>query len=207
MPEWRSSGVTDRIALWRCSRLYHVTNRATQRRAASRLAKGRRGYPGVCLSVRNSGFRGTLAERSERIRFLIGDRGQKFTERLDGVLRSDGIEVIRTPFRAPQANGVAERFVRTARSECLDRLLILNQQHLQRVVEVFVEPPVPIIGENLPGEISAGAGRVRWMTRLPAATARILSGYVLTTADHGDAPHGVVVRRLVCAGNCWDYLR
>jgi putative transposase len=38
----------------------------------------------------------------------------------------------------PQANGVAERFVRTVRSECLDWLLILNQ-HLERVVEVFVE--------------------------------------------------------------------
>jgi putative transposase len=45
----------------------------------------------------------------------------------------------RTPFRAPQANGVAERFVRTARSECLDWLLILNDQHLERVLDVFVE--------------------------------------------------------------------
>ena len=40
-------------------------------------------------------------------------------------------------FRAPQANGVAERFVRTVRSECLDWLLILNQQHLEQVLDVF----------------------------------------------------------------------
>jgi len=48
-------------------------------------------------------------------------------------------EIIRTPFRTPQANAVAERFVRTVRSECLDRLLILNEQHLQRILDVFVQ--------------------------------------------------------------------
>ena len=80
----------------------------------------------------------TLAERSEPLRFLIRDRDQKFTDRFDDVFRSDGIEIVRTPFRAPQANGVAERFVRTVRSECLDWLLILNQQHLERILEVFV---------------------------------------------------------------------
>ena len=80
----------------------------------------------------------TLADRPEPVRFLIRDRDQKFTGGFDEVFRSDGIEVVRTPFRAPQANGVAERFVRTVRSECLDWLLILNQQHLERSLEVFV---------------------------------------------------------------------
>jgi putative transposase len=81
----------------------------------------------------------TLAERPEPLRFLIRDRDQKFTERFDEVFRSDGIEVVRTPFRAPQANGAAERFVRTVRSECLDRLLILNQPHLEGILGVFVD--------------------------------------------------------------------
>jgi putative transposase len=49
----------------------------------------------------------------------------------DEVFRSHGLEIVRTPFRAPQVNGVAERFVRTVRSECLDWLLILNDQHLE----------------------------------------------------------------------------
>ena len=57
----------------------------------------------------------TLTERPEPVRFLIRDRDQKFTASFDEVFRSDGIEIIRTPFRAPQANGVAERF-RTDRS-------------------------------------------------------------------------------------------
>jgi transposase InsO family protein len=56
--------------------------------------------------------------------------GSEIHETFDEVFRSDGIEVVRTPFHAPQANGVAERFVRTARKECLDWLLILNQPHL-----------------------------------------------------------------------------
>jgi transposase InsO family protein len=54
------------------------------------------------------------------------------------VFRSDGIEIVRTPFRIPQANGVAERFVRTVRSECLDWLLVLNERHVEGVLRVFV---------------------------------------------------------------------
>ena len=80
----------------------------------------------------------TVADRSEPIRFLIRDRDQKFSDRFDDVFRSDGIEVVRTPFHAPPANGVAERFVRTARAECLDCLLVLNQPHLERILDVFV---------------------------------------------------------------------
>jgi len=81
----------------------------------------------------------TLAERSAPMRFLIRDRDQKFIDRFDDVFRSEGIEVVRTPFRAPQANGVAERFVRTVRTECFDWLLILNQQHLERVLQGFID--------------------------------------------------------------------
>jgi hypothetical protein len=50
-----------------------------------------------------------------------------------------GMEIIRRPFRTPQANGVAERFVPTVRSECLDWLLIFDQPHLERVLTVFAD--------------------------------------------------------------------
>jgi transposase InsO family protein len=80
-----------------------------------------------------------LSERSEPLKFLIRDRDQKFTDGFDEVFRSGGMEVVRTPFRAPQANGVAERFVRTVRTECLDRLLVLDQPHLERILGVFVD--------------------------------------------------------------------
>ena len=81
----------------------------------------------------------TLAERPDSFRLLIRDRDRKFTDSFDEVFRSVGLEIVRTPFRAPQANGVAERFVRTVRAECLDRLLILNNRHLAHVLAVFVE--------------------------------------------------------------------
>jgi transposase InsO family protein len=92
--------------------------------------------PWVAQQVRQLTW--TLAERPQRLRFLIRDRDSKFTESFDRVFESEGIEIVRTPFRAPQANGVAERFVRTVRSECLDWLLIFNRCHLEQVVRVFI---------------------------------------------------------------------
>jgi len=79
-----------------------------------------------------------LSDRSEPFRYVIRNRDQKFADRFDEVFRSAGCEIVRTSFRAPQANGVAERFVRTVRSECLDWLLILNEQQLRQVLAVFV---------------------------------------------------------------------
>ena len=73
-----------------------------------------------------------LPKDPERFRFLIRDRDQKFTSAFDDVFRSDGLQILRTPIRAPQANGVAERFARTARAECLNWVLIANQCHLER---------------------------------------------------------------------------
>ncbi len=50
---------------------------------------------------------------------------------------SEGMEIVRTPFRAPTANAIAERWVRSVRHECLDYLLILNQRHLIRVLKEY----------------------------------------------------------------------
>jgi hypothetical protein len=59
----------------------------------------------------------------------------------DEVFRTDGVNVVQTPLRAPQANAHAERFVRTARTECLDRLLILGPRHLDRVLRETITTP------------------------------------------------------------------
>ena len=80
-----------------------------------------------------------LPERATPVRFLIRDRDSKFTRDFDAVFASEGIEIIKTPVRAPKANAIAERFVGTVRSECLDWLLILNRRHLERVLSTFVD--------------------------------------------------------------------
>jgi putative transposase len=69
---------------------------------------------------------------------LIRDRDSNYSGSFDEVFRTAGIRIVKTPMRAPQANAIAERFVRTARSECLDWLLIVNRRHLERVLRVFV---------------------------------------------------------------------
>lgn len=71
-------------------------------------------------------------------RLLIHDRDTKFGGAFDEVFRSDGMKVIRTPVRAPNANAYAERWVRTVRADCLDRILIVGRRHLERVLRVYV---------------------------------------------------------------------
>jgi putative transposase len=74
----------------------------------------------------------------EGVRLLIRDRDSKYSGSFDEVFRSNRIRIVKTPVRAPQANAIAERFVRTVRAECLDWLLIVNRRHLERVLRVFV---------------------------------------------------------------------
>jgi hypothetical protein len=88
----------------------------------------------VTQQARNLSFTGIF----ERIRFLILDRDSKFSDTFDEVFRSEGITVIETPIRAPQANAYAERFVRTVRAECLDWLLILGRRHLESVLRIYI---------------------------------------------------------------------
>jgi putative transposase len=76
--------------------------------------------------------------RLEHVRFLIHDRDSKFTAPFDEVFRTEGVQVIRSPVRAPKANAVAERWVGTVRRECLDHLLIFSSKHLERVLKRYV---------------------------------------------------------------------
>ena len=80
----------------------------------------------------------TFIDRSEPIRFLIHDRDSKFTAAFDEVFRSEAIRIIRTPVRAPRANAFIERWIGSIRRECLDRILILNRRHLERVLPAYI---------------------------------------------------------------------
>jgi putative transposase len=80
----------------------------------------------------------TFIDRSEPIRFVIHDRDSKFTAAFNEVFRSEAIRIIRTPVRAPRANAFIERWIGSLRRECLDRLLILNRRHLERVLPAYI---------------------------------------------------------------------
>jgi putative transposase len=88
----------------------------------------------VAQQARNLG----LDYSDQGARFLIRDRDSKYSGPFDEVFRSEGIRIVKTPVRAPKANAIAERFVRTVRSECLDWLLILNRRHLEHVLHTYI---------------------------------------------------------------------
>jgi transposase InsO family protein len=69
-----------------------------------------------------------VGERLQDVRFLIRDRDSKYSGPFDEVFRTEGVEVVKTPIRAPKANAFAERWVRTVRTECLDWILVLGRR-------------------------------------------------------------------------------
>lgn len=90
--------------------------------------------PWVTQQARNV----AVEEHFGSTRFLIHDRDAKFCGPFDAIFASEGVRVIETPHRAPRANAIAERWVRSVRTDCLDHLLILGRRHLEHVLRRYV---------------------------------------------------------------------
>jgi transposase InsO family protein len=86
--------------------------------------------------VRN--LAGELNEAGHWFTHLIRDRDAKFTAAFDTVFYSIGISVVPTVPQTPRMNAYAERFVRTVRAECTDRMLIAGERHLPVVLSEYI---------------------------------------------------------------------
>jgi hypothetical protein len=79
-----------------------------------------------------------LGQRASAVKFLIRNRAGQFTGSFDAVFTAEGIRIAASPPQAPRANAICERVVGTLRRELLDRLLIVNEQHLHRVLTEYL---------------------------------------------------------------------
>jgi len=96
----------------------------------------------VCRLARENtwGYRrisGELKKLGIRPRFLIHDRDKCLAEDFDGILRSSGVKPVPTRYHAPNANAYAERWIRSARQECLNQLILFGIESLRRVMWAF----------------------------------------------------------------------
>jgi len=80
-----------------------------------------------------------LGERVDSIKFLLRDRDSRFTAVFDAVFAAEGIGIVLSPPQAPRANAICERMMGSLRRELLDRLLIVNERHLRRVLAGYVQ--------------------------------------------------------------------
>jgi len=83
-------------------------------------------------------FRNLSVVNEELPRYLIHDRDEKYTRHADTLVEAVGTKVIRLPARSPDLNGYAERWIRSLRQECLDRIIILNEAHLRWLLQEYV---------------------------------------------------------------------
>ena len=72
-------------------------------------------------------------------RFLICDRDTKFTDQFRRILRDSGVDTVLTPYRAPNCNAFAERFIRSIKEECLGRLILFGERSLHRAIREYIE--------------------------------------------------------------------
>ena len=80
-----------------------------------------------------------LGARATSVKFLIRDRAGQFTSCFDAVFTAEGIRIPASPPQAPRANATCEPMIGTLRREVFDRLLIINEHHLRRVLTEYLQ--------------------------------------------------------------------
>ena len=78
-----------------------------------------------------------FAEQPVKPAILLRDYDGKFAPEFDAILEADGVTVKKVGPHAPNLNAIAERFVQTAKSECLDHFIVFGEDHLRHLVFSF----------------------------------------------------------------------
>jgi putative transposase len=81
-----------------------------------------------------------LEGRAGCLKFLIRDRDTKFNTAFDAAFTATGARIVKAPVQAPRANAIAERWIASARRECLDRMLITGERHPHLVLGEYADP-------------------------------------------------------------------
>ncbi len=102
-----------------------------------------------------------LADRVITMKLLLRDRDSRFTTAFDAVFAADGIRILLSPPRAPRANAICERMIGTLRRELLDKVLIVNERHLRRILSVYLHHfnaarPHRTLGQLAPAQAETG---------------------------------------------------
>jgi putative transposase len=79
-----------------------------------------------------------LADRVTTLKFLLRDRDSRFSGAFDAVFAADDIQILISPPGAPRANAICERLIGTLRRELLDKVLIVNERHLRRILTIYL---------------------------------------------------------------------
>jgi putative transposase len=80
-----------------------------------------------------------LADRAATITFLLRHPDSRFTTAFDVVFAADDIRILTSPPGAPRANAIGEHMIATLRRELLDRILVVNERHLRRILAVYLQ--------------------------------------------------------------------
>ena len=114
-------------------------------------------------------------------KYLIRDHDRKYGSMFSSLTASSGIKELKTPFQAPKANAVCERFMGSLKRECLDQVLLLNQRQLKRVLKEYVRyynhaRPHQGIQQCIPGMYGKN--------EIPPVTGKIISRPILGGLHH-----------------------
>jgi putative transposase len=112
-------------------------------------------------------------------KYLIRDNESKFGSCFARVARTSTIKILKTPYHAPRANAICERFLRSVRQECLDHLFILQEKQLQRVLNAYVSyfnqaRPHQGIGQQIPD--TSGSSRATAQAGTKVVAVPVLAG-------------------------------